>query len=450
MAGGVAVEFVFFAFGAVGAHTAEDVVAFGFEELEGGGGVGGGEGEFDEAAGPGEEDFFGGPGEVGVVACVVGEVDGDGGGAFELEAFALVEELEDGGDEGGDGFGGVVEEDDGGFVVGAHLDHGLLAWAVTAVADVGVVGEAFDLEAEAPGDLPVGVHVLEALHLAEGGGAEEFGGFGAEEAEVPGGELGEVYDGGGVAGGGGEAAGVEGLDEVAGAVALGSAVGDGELFAVELEGHVGAGVGEVEGGEDVGLGVVGIGLVGDGFYGFANEGEAEVAVLEVALGGVEHGLSGEGGLDLGFGGKGEVGAGPVGGVGLAWEAGGVSEKAAEGDGYGVAGGGLEGGPGEVGGEGRVELDLAGFYLLHEGDGGEELGDGANGVDGGGGGGDGVVEVDGAVAFGPGEVVAEDDAGGEGGEVVVGLDAVEVGVDEGEGFGVGGGVGGGCGLGVGLG
>ncbi len=144
--------------------------------------------------------------------------------------------------------------------------------------------------------------------------------------------------------------------------------------------------------------VVRVGLVGYGLHGFTDEGEAQVAVLEVALGGVESGLVGERGLDLGFGGKGKVGAGPVGAVGLAGKAGGVSEEAAQGDGAGVAGGRLEGGPGEVGGERRVELNFAGLDLLHERDGGEELGDGADGVDGLGAGGDGVLEVDGAVAL----------------------------------------------------
>jgi hypothetical protein len=447
-AGGVAREFELFGFGAVFADAAEGVVAFGLEEAEGVGGVGGGKSEIGEAASPGKENGLGGPGLVGIVAGVVGEIDARGKVALEFVALALVEDGEDGRDEGGDGFGGIVEDDDGGLVVGAHVDHGLVTGATAAVADVGVVADAFDLEAEAPGGLPVGVHELDALHLAERGGFEYLRLLGAQEAEVPGGEFAEVDDGGSVAGGGCDAARVEGLDEVAGAVTFDGTVGDGELFAVELHGHVGAGVGEAEGVDDVGLRVGGVGFARDGGHGFADESEAEVAVLEVALGGVESGLGGDDGLDLIVGGEGEVGACPVGLVGLAGQAGGVGEEAAEGDGSGVAGGWLERGPGEIGVDGGVKLDFAGFVLLHEGDGGEELGDGADGVDGLRRGGDGVALVDGAVALGPDEVVADDDAGGERGEVVVGLDAVKVCVNYGEGFGAlgcGGGVGRGLGV-----
>ncbi len=161
------------------------------------------------------------------MAGVVGEGDAGGEGAFELVALALVEEREDVGDEGLYLLGGVVEEDDGGLVVGTHVDGGLIAGTVAAVAYVGVVADAFNLEAEAQLIFQSGSMYWTRCISREGGGLEDvllgfgvWGRFGAEEAEVPGGELAEVDDGGGVAGGGRDAASVEGLDYVARAIAL--------------------------------------------------------------------------------------------------------------------------------------------------------------------------------------------------------------------------------------
>ena len=115
----------------------------------------------------------------------------------------------------------------------------------------------------------------------------------------------------------------------------------------------------------MGTGVLGVGFAGDGFDGLADEGEAKVAVLEVALGGVERRLVGDGGADLLAGGEGVVRLGPVGELGLARQASGVREGTAESDGDAVFTGGFERRPGEIGGERLIETDTAGFVLLHE-------------------------------------------------------------------------------------
>ncbi len=181
--------------------------------------------------------------------------------------------------------GAGLHGDDGELVFVAHGENGVVPGAIAAVADVGVVVEAFDGKAEAAAGFPVGIHELDALHFAEGVGLEDFFLVGAEEAELPGGEFGEVLDSGSVTGGGGDAAGVEGLQEGAGAIALDGAKADSELFPIEIHWHRETCVVEAERFEDVLAGVIGVVLTGDSGDGFTDESQAEVAVLEDAFGG---------------------------------------------------------------------------------------------------------------------------------------------------------------------
>ena len=104
------------------------------------------------------------------------------------------------------------------------------------MSDIDVVVPVIDREAKAPTGLPVRIHELDALHLAQGRSLQDVHQAGAQQAELPGGELAEILDRGGVAGGRSNATSVEWLDEVAGTIALQGSVADSQALSIEILG----------------------------------------------------------------------------------------------------------------------------------------------------------------------------------------------------------------------
>ena len=130
------------------------------------------------------------------------------------------------------------------------------------------------------------------------------------------------------------------------------------------------------------LDVVGEGLALGDLEGVSHHRDARVRVLDARLGGIDLG----GAVQAGDGGR-EIGAAVVEVVargGLANEARAVRHELPQGDGR--AGRVVGGEVGEVVGDGGVDVELAAFVQLHDGDVGEELRDRPDAVDGGGGGG----------------------------------------------------------------
>ena len=218
---------------------------------------------------------------------------------------------------------GIGHHDHRELVGGPDTEQGAVPRQRAAMAKSGLAARALDAEAEPPARLPVRLQPVNSLHLAQVLPRRICAAARGPVAELQHREAREVGHGGGHVGGGGDAARVSRGRRTA---AVGHAGGH--------SGGPGAGRrGRARptrcsfipsGSQDVARHVSGIGLAGHGLHHVAGQGEGEVRVLPLGLGGDDTCLAGEALAEALHRRKVEVG--PVGEGGLARQPGRMGER----------------------------------------------------------------------------------------------------------------------------